>query len=430
MKLALQAANGLYVCAENGGDDRGIVHANRPVIGEWETWDLARVDGGVTFQSASGRYLSAELGGGGAVHANRVKVGPWEIFVPVNGGFRCCDERHWLCADLGLPDVPLVADRLAQGPWETFTQIHLDQPAVSPVTREEVCGVRLTFQGLWVDTQQYGRLPWFEPALLWLNAADRQAAYAAKHAAGDTHCILGLPSGPPLYDEPNQPYSRDRFGPLDWTHGGTTIEPQFLDLVSEVLAEGFHILLFLGGDDGERGYPIAVKQLPMVAHALGALANRCLIIPGWDGVFFGWTPEHIDAFGRQFRALLPDGYLGIEHSTGHIPVGNGPSDYAAGGPMQAYDVILSEFDRFPATDAVWQVAARLLGPAYRRPSDQPHGDDPTPPFYLKGGTPRGPYFTCAFEWVGEYDFVRGRTTDEKIANERAYFKSLGYVYTG
>jgi hypothetical protein len=94
-----------------------------------------------------------------------------------------------------------------------------------PPTRDAMLSPRLTFQGSIFDTAQFGRLPGFEACLPWLTPADRQVVYAAKRAAGDTHCIITIPDGVPLYDEPNQAYSPDKFGPLDWTNGNTAIDP-------------------------------------------------------------------------------------------------------------------------------------------------------------------------------------------------------------
>lgn len=297
-------------------------------------------------------------------------------------------------------------------------------------TRAQVCAVRTSFQGLQVETQQFGLMPWYGPALAWLtNPADRQAVYAAEKAAGDTHCVLFLPWGPALYDEQGQFYSADKFPPLDWTAGGTAIDPRFVALVQEVVSAGLIPVIFLGGDDGEAGYGVATKQLPLVVAALGALNAYSLIVPGFDGVFYGWTPDHIGAFGQQFRALSPNGYLGIEHSTGHIPCGEGDADWIAGGRMQTYDVLLSEFDPDNLhQDSTWQIAGRTIGPAYRRPADQPAGDDPSPPWYLREGTARGPFAVCAFEF-DTYYFVRDRTP-ETVAEHRAYLRSLGYTNLG
>jgi hypothetical protein len=92
--------------------------------------------------------------------------------------------------------------------------------------------------------------------------------------------------------------------------------------------------------------------------------------------------------------------------------------------MRSYDLLLSEFDDARFDDSVWQIAARMLGPAYRRPPDQPAGDDPRPPFYLKDPTARGPIVNCAFEFY-EYGWVRG-ATPAAVNQARQYFKNLGY----
>jgi len=98
--------------------------------------------------------------------------------------------------------------------------------------------------------------------------------------------------------------------------------------------------------------------------------------------------------------------------------------------MQAFDVIMSEFPNWPDRgDAVWQIAGRLLGPAYRRPSDQPAGDDPRPPFYLAPGTPRGPYVACAFEFA-KFPESRGRLQPDEVQRARDYYTALGYGFTG
>ncbi len=155
---------------------------------------------------------------------------------------------------------------------------------------------------------------------------------------------------------------------------------------------------------------------------------------GFDGVFYGCTPDQIAELGRVFRATWPDGYFGIEHDPGHIPTGEGDADWIAGGAMQNYDLVLSEFnypdDHGGANDTIWQIAGRLLGPAYRRPADQPSGDDPSPPWYLRVGTPRGPYVACAFEWWATYLWTRQQISVSDIAKQRAYLKALGYPCVG
>lgn len=312
-------------------------------------------------------------------------------------------------------------------------------PPLPPVpTRDQVCSIRTSFQGLTVQTYQFGSLPWFGAALSWLDPEDRQAVYVAKKAVGDTHCEVILSGS---YTEPNQAYQNipgvDLSGNL----------PALVALVAEILAHGFTPMLFLAGDgqsnpDGGYNDPVGMtyghdwlmRHLPSVVTALQGgptdLAQHVLFIPGFDGVFYGWEPEQVAAFGALFRQLLPNGYLGIEHNTGHLPVGNGPADYAPSGPMQAYDVILSEFDKPLGQDSTWQVAARMLGPAYNRPADQPAGDDPPPaPFYLAAGTPRGKFYTCGFEFL-TYWWVRSQVTVVEVAAARQSLRNLGYQWVG
>lgn len=293
-------------------------------------------------------------------------------------------------------------------------------------TRDEVCSVRITFQGFTVETAQFGTLPWFEAALTSLTPADRQRVYAAKHAAGDTHCIVALTW---RYAEPGQPYfdipGCDMTGDL----------PRFRAMVDEVIRAGFIPMLFLGGDGQEfseigwtYGAMWLLTNLTDIVTAVAELAPYCLWVPGWDGVFYGWSVGQIQALGWLFRKLLPVGHLGIEHDTGHIPVGNGPSDYAPGGAMTDYDVILSEYDLPLGTDSTWQVTARLVSP-YHRPSDQPVWDDPNPPFYLATPTTRGPYYHCAFEW-SEYYWVRSQLSAADVNDGRTYLRGLGCRWTG
>lgn len=308
-------------------------------------------------------------------------------------------------------------------------------------SRDEMLGVKITFQGLIVETAQYGRLPWFEAALAWLTPEDRLAVYAAKHAEGDTHCIVHIPCGPALYDEPGQPYSGDRFGPLDWMTGNTKVDPKLTSLIREVVSNGFKVLLFLGGDSPEN-QPIGMKHLDLLAaddDFKTTLFKYCVVIPGWDGVFYGWTPEQIVDWGVKFRALFPTGYAGLEYSSGHIPVGEGGADYlprtgdphSNPGRMTDFDLILGEYDDNLHQDSCWQILNRMERD-YVRPADQPAGDDPARVYYMGTSNPRGPFYHLAFEY-GMYEFVRAgatQTSVDHVKANRAYLKAMGCEFTG
>lgn len=305
-----------------------------------------------------------------------------------------------------------------------------DLPA--PPTRDQALSIQETFQGLTVHTRQYGDLPWFDCAVSSLSAEDRKALYEAKHAAGDTHLGICLSW---LYAEPGQPYANVLGRDLSIDLG------TFRALVEEGIRNGFVVMPFLAGDGESNpnggynnpagwtyGYAWLIHHWPAIVGALRGppdLTPYCVFVPGFDGVFDGWTPDQVVAFGAAFRAQLPSGHLALEHNTGNIPIGNGPSDYGAGRPLQDYDAILSEFTWPPTGEVVWQIAGRLLGPAYHRAPDEPSTDDPGPPCYLCTPTARGPYYAIAFEYA-EYQWVRGQVTATQLATARTYLRNLGY----
>jgi uncharacterized Zn ribbon protein len=98
--IYLQAANGSFVSAENGGnngcgDCASPLHANRPAARSWETFTIRRMNGPgqissgdtVTLQSSGGNYVTAENGGANAcgcdspLSATRAIARDWETFV-------------------------------------------------------------------------------------------------------------------------------------------------------------------------------------------------------------------------------------------------------------------------------------------------------------------------------------------------------------
>lgn len=311
-------------------------------------------------------------------------------------------------------------------------------PAVP--TREEVCGVNIRFQGL-VVTIDGTKYPWFEPALQCMNKAQRAQVYSQKKP--DTHIIVEFFPGGSIYDEPGQPYQ-------DFISPDFESDPQrFLELIEEIRLNGFQVGVVYNGDnadDPSDGFPNALRQLPILYNLLKASKYRdlnqdALMLRFWDGVFYGSAPENIVKFGTEFRKLSPEGYLGIEHNPGHIPIGEGGDDYKPGGRMDAYDVIFSEYndisdDPNEGDDTVWQVNGRMVN-GYKRPSDQPINDDPNPPFYLIP-SPRGERYHCAFEHgfhFGAYPWVRVNMNNyfplqEKIIARRNYMRAMGCRYTG
>jgi hypothetical protein len=329
----------------------------------------------------------------------------------------------------------------------------------NPPTRDEILAVKMHFQGLTVNTTQFGQLPWWE-TIAWLdNPIDRQSVYGVKRALGDKHIIFDI-SG--WYNEPGQPYQDPEFA-HDYTQSLNIMRARII----ECIQAGFYVDVRLAGDGQSvnpdphfkeyndsvgwtYGHQWLMNNFARIHQAIGDLDPYIIWTPGYDGVFYGWSPEQVVDFGRLFRTISPHGYLAIEFNTGHIPVGEGGSDYIPGGRMQDYDLLYGEFDGWigqynlsdlgrPPYDSrgrpnyrgnqIWQIVGRLVMP-YNWPINEPADADVNPPpFYLAIPNIRGPWYFNAFEY-DVYRWVRGRVTSVEIQLERNYFQSLGCKYVG
>lgn len=119
-RVCLQSWMGTFVCAENGGGS--IVVANRPVAGEWETFEIRRLDADhITLRASNRQFLCAERGGGTVVRANRNEVSDWEtftLFVDQNGLISlAAHDGSYICAE---PSGIVMANRQSAGEWEAF----------------------------------------------------------------------------------------------------------------------------------------------------------------------------------------------------------------------------------------------------------------------------------------------------------------------
>ena len=345
-------------------------------------------------------------------------------------------------------------------------------------TRDEVCGCQVTLSGLLITTAQFGTQPWFELAYQCLaSAEDRKNVRIQKKQAGDTGVVIEF-FNDQRYIYPNRPGNETWLGQCV-TNVGEFDKELFKLYIREILEDGLVPVVVFDGDNGDNpvdGYPNALRQLPVLVDLLSEYASNILFARFWDGVFYGSEPENIQNFGTQFRKLLPNGHLAIEFNPGHIPVGNGPSDYQLpDGMMVGYDVIVAEYfwpsaNNTPpsiigavydehhgyspvyASNAdnwtqVWQINARLMD-NYKAPTNQPFNvqtialdgpskgqtvivssDSQNPPNYLKSGNARGKYFFWAWE-LGEYEWVRHEITFGELKNTGRYFKDMGCDIVG
>lgn len=155
--LALETHTGHFVCAEDGGGPEGQAHpdgqpfgllvATRQQIGAWETFTLEPLDEGyVALRAANGQYVCADQALGGLLVANRAAVGPWERFKlvvagdPVTAtrylGFQAVDGR-WIRAE-GGGGSSMRADGVDLGVWETFRVHVIDGDWDEPTPRAPV----------------------------------------------------------------------------------------------------------------------------------------------------------------------------------------------------------------------------------------------------------------------------------------------------
>jgi hypothetical protein len=304
-------------------------------------------------------------------------------------------------------------------------------------TRDELACLKLSFQGLEFDTPSYGHVFWWETMSWWPNSLDRAIAYDAKRKAGDTHCTMDLTGS---YGEIDPVY--DQIG-ADWSNNLDGL----VELCREAIDQGFLIDLPMGGDGqsvrtdgstihfGEYNDPVGrtygfqwlMQNFSRIAEAFRPIYRFVAFRLGYDGVFYGWTPDQVVAFGKLFRSIFPDGVLVIEFNTGHIPLGEGPGyrdAYEPGGCMQDYDTILGEFDPDNVhQDSTWQILGRLIRP-YNRPSDEPAGDDERPPFLLSHPNKRGRWWFIPYE-IETYNWVRGRKSRQQCIDNASYFMQMG-----
>lgn len=138
MTIVFQASNGQWVAAELDKANAPLV-ANRAVQGPWEKFDVINAndpngslehDTRVNLKAANGLYVCAENGGGQELVANRSTAGPWETFIlKRKAGFGSLQPNDqiglqasnglYVCAESG-GGQPLIADRPNFGSWETF----------------------------------------------------------------------------------------------------------------------------------------------------------------------------------------------------------------------------------------------------------------------------------------------------------------------
>lgn len=326
-------------------------------------------------------------------------------------------------------------------------------------TRDELIHISCPLQGLLIPTD-YGNIPWFEPAIGWINASNRQSVYAAKRARGDTHVAVTISGS---YKEPGQPYFN--IPGVDYSNQLDILTALLSEIIcaGTHLSSGFKILLTLAGDGMSNpsggyndpvgmtyGFQWLMNNIERIRTGLDLVSPWIVWDPGYDGIVPAWQPWNcVDQWLLKFRSIDSEAVLALENGAGYWAWSGESDDYNATRPDgtkpgAALDVVLFEgpvpmgFPPFPSSSdyksAPWdptynqvlQIAKRQLGPYYQRPSSLPSDYDPG--LYLAGPlsqpTPRGNRSCIGFE-PNTYDFVRDGNV-VRANQEIAFLRSLGY----
>jgi hypothetical protein len=469
--MQLKAANGKLVACEGGGTNKGVMNArtdpDRP--GVWEQIVEAPhplfAECVMLYCEANvfRRYVSAQPDG--SVACNRVdkdnpddsipphlKTAPdyWEAFIRHGAGatgvaYQSLAFGTYLTMDVCSPaiEIPpgvsgfqLTCDAQTLGEDQIFEALGRLPPEP---TRDQMIQGRMSFQGLNVTLPGMTRpIPWFEPFIASLTPDGRQAVYAAKHAAGDTHILYALSYNYVSGDGYRYPIDgRDFTGDLDG----------FAELVHEGCAHGFRPFVSLASDGqgyapegGTYGWRWGMDHMAVVLGAFEQvhgvdLRRRVLFGGGFEllGPGGNWTPDQLIAYYLQLRTYVGDsGYTWLELGQGYCKwMEDGAACWSSPAGV-SLDVFLQEYSQ-PLEDnwdGACQLARRMLGPStYRGPLPPQIQDDPQVAYYLRGDRPRGPLGIWAFEY-DLYRFTRGQSSVGDVDDQRQRLQSLGYPSVG
>lgn len=293
-----------------------------------------------------------------------------------------------------------------------------------PLSREEILKAHESFQGSVLHTTQFGDLNWWPPAWVSLSDADRAASYAQIASWGDTDITVVASWH---YGEPGQPYGAGQLVP-DRDFVSTGQLSTMRSLVKEVLlhkaANGkpFVPVVFAEGDNGFSYYMWAMPQIiaalkPQPGDPID-LAPYVLFRMCYDSCVPGWQPpSQVDEAILATRAACPNCVISMEFSSGYPCWGGGDGCGAVNfqSPAgQALDNVDWEGNSWPPNnwEQYYEVLGRLLGQAYHRPPEQVSDPDGST-WYLRGGTPRGPWGVHCLEPF-TYQWVRDQVPAAQV----------------
>lgn len=308
-------------------------------------------------------------------------------------------------------------------------------------TREQVCGVRCSFQGVAVDLPGFGTVRNPGGFAYSLDRAGRDACRAVSRQLRDTHVLRNL----------SYAYSEQDFTYPIPAGDFTNRLDEFHDLLVEDIREGFTPLVCLSGDGqrynpdgGTYGFQWLLDNMPRLAAALDDLRHHLIVFWGFELITNGgWTPANFEEATLKWRNLWPDGHIACHIGTytwwgdadqnekrGPVGVWSSPAGLAIDTCLEEGDAgWIREDGSLVPGDALngWEQRAmgHLRNPnrALISPANQ------AKVFEWPDDTPRGPRMCVAWE-ILTFDDTRGRVSVQLLAAARHHLRQLGFPYVG
>lgn len=360
--------------------------------------------------------------GPAAVHVRAAGCADYDVPVTLSTG---------AAADNQTIQIGTVRSALGNAPDIALPAMVCTPPLPPAPTREYIIGAHESFQGAVLHTSQFGDLNWWPTAWVSLNPFDTTASYPQISAWGDTDITVSVSWS---YGEAGQPYGDGQLVPnQDYTNNWPAFRARVLDVIHHTAANGHPFVprIFLEGDNGYAYYmwvmPLALKALQPQSDDPVDLTPYVKLQMCYDSCVPGWQPKtQVGDAILATRAACPACIIALEFSSGYSSTGDG-DEFWNSDAGRALDEVDWEGNYWPPTDweQYWEILDRWLGPAYIKPAAQQ--SDPDAPFcatcakfYLRNGTPRGPYGVQCLEPF-TYQWVRGQIT---MAQSNAAFQTL------
>jgi hypothetical protein len=302
--VTLRTRSDRYLCAELGTPEGRLV-ADRLQAGAWETFELERMaNERVRLRAANGKYVCAEDGGGRELVANRAKAGAWEEFTVVS----LDNDRVALKTSSGklvsVDDQGVVlANATTVGPSETFT------PSI-PLLRKFKTGTiagRLRVDGRFFVNDAGTFRPIFASMLSVLRRSPDATRDVLDWAAQTGFNGIRVFAGALTWAGQSASQARDRLP----------------SLLTEAAARGLYVEVTAITDSKDGGYDPAAHAAAVAAicdqasNAILEVANEPYHPTQTDAVH---SPEHLLSLGR--KAHVPFA-LGAASDDESIEMGGG-----------------------------------------------------------------------------------------------------------